>query len=281
MTGGAPTARDLAFFFGAPSAESSTEAGTVELVDTEAATTKADTTEAAAVEVTITKVPTAKVTGAGGTSTQDKEIGISSYGRKRSYAILEEDEVRGGKDKGNDEENQDEEEVDVHEDEEVDEDEDVNGEEDMGVDVDEKEEEENKKQNGHDGNKKARSEISFVWPKPEEVVARRKLLVAFENRAMFVGNFSTFDDALRKTGMSYRWLQTKYIERLITIEGRWAKVLVMKGRGRCRACIDYNAVWGNIECRVLVRHPSNALHTDKCGHCLKVDKPCPFEKLLK
>ncbi|KAH8154465.1 uncharacterized protein LAJ45_00992 [Morchella importuna] len=87
MTGGTPTAQDMAFFFGTISTEINTKAGNMELA----------TTQAATLEATSAKIADAKTKIADGvvTSTQDKEIGISSHGRKRNYDVFEAEETEG------------------------------------------------------------------------------------------------------------------------------------------------------------------------------------------
>lgn len=53
----------------------------------------------------------------------------------------------------------------------------------------------------------------------------------FKNRHMFIGDFSSIDDALRKTGVTYNWIQTRCVEGLMSVQGQRAKVSVMEGGG--------------------------------------------------
>ncbi|KAH0611607.1 uncharacterized protein H6S33_010872 [Morchella sextelata] len=259
VTAGKSTPRDLAFIFGTATEVATTEIPTMEIataeaITTEGATTKVTTTqtttEVPTMEVGTTKINTTKVTSmevatientatgvatmeaTGGGGAHNEEVGISSQGRKRKRAIFVEndDEDGGGDGGGGDKEG---------EDDENDEDE---------------EEEAHKTKSSHDGkNRNGLSGISFVWPKPEEVEARMRELRASENSGIFVGDFSNFDDALRKTGMNYQWRQRAYIEGRLTIEGRSAKVEVKCGRDRCDACLVYS-LRRETECKVLVTH---------------------------
>jgi hypothetical protein len=284
VTAGKSTPRDLAFIFGTATEVATTEIptmeiATVEAITTEGATTKVTTTQATTevptMEVETTKINTTKVTSmevatientatgvatmeaTGGGGAHNEEVGISSQGRKRKRAIFVEndDEDGGGDGGGGDKEGED--------------------------DENDEEEEEHKTKSSHDGkNRNGLSGISFVWPKPEEVEARMRELRASENSGIFVGDFSNFDDALRKTGMNYQWLQRAYIEGRLTIEGRSAKVEVKYGRDRCDACLVYR-LRREKECKVLVRHASNAIHTSMCANCMRGCRSCYFSNWLK
>lgn len=65
-----------------------------------------------------------------------------------------------------------------------------------------------------------------------------KQLKAKENRGMFIGDFSTFTNALKNNGMPYPWLVAKYVEGLMTIDGSLAIISITD---RCTACI--HASW--------------------------------------
>jgi hypothetical protein len=179
-----------------------------------------------------------------------------------------------------------EEDVVMKEEEESEEEEEL--EEERVVEEDEEDEEvdENEDENGNDCNDSndgsyregpSRSlEIRGGQTRNREATALRKKLLSGRNENMFVGDFKNFHDAQETTGLSYKWLRTRYIEGLLKIDGRLANVTVMNGTERCRGCINAKP-WDGAVCRVLVRHGGNAIRGARCGYCLKVGKGCYFD----